>query len=83
MSVVRHDVSLCIGCETCVNTCPRDVFRMNKDVPNENEGYEDAGKSVIAYPEECQTCGMCYLYCPTGSLAMRPEPYAWPVTGYR
>lgn len=73
MSVARHDLSKCIGCETCVNTCPRDVFRFNDTMK----------KSVIAYPEECQTCGMCYLYCPTGSICMVQTPYMWPVTGYR
>lgn len=73
MSVVRHDLDKCIGCGTCVSTCPRDVFRLN----------DEEGKSVIAYPEECQTCGMCYMYCPTGSIAMRSEPYMWPVTAYR
>lgn len=79
MSVVRHDISKCIGCGSCVTTCPRDVFRLNKNFPSEN----GQGKSVIAYPEACQTCGMCYLYCPTGSIAMRPEPYIWPINGYR
>jgi ferredoxin len=34
--------------------------------------YYDAkrNKSVIAYPENCQSCGQCYLACPTDSLTM-------------
>lgn len=79
MTVARHDISLCTGCGTCVNTCPRDVFRLNKEYPSES----GKGKSVIAYPEDCQTCGMCYLYCPSGSLCMTQTPHIWPVTGYR
>ena len=57
MTVAGHDMSLCIACGTCVNTCPRDVFRLNKDFPSEN----GLGKSVIAYPRTarpaaCATC---------------------------
>lgn len=44
MSVVRVDLSKCIGCESCVKVCPMDVFYFD----------HTAHKSVIAYPENCQ-----------------------------
>jgi ferredoxin len=30
----------------------------------------ETGKSVMAYPENCQSCGQCYLNCPGDSLCM-------------
>jgi cytochrome b subunit of formate dehydrogenase len=50
-----------------------DVFRFNEDV----------NKSVIAYPENCQTCGQCYVYCLGHSLAMSGEAHAYPMTSVR
>lgn len=50
-----------------------DVFRFNEDV----------NKSVIAYPENCQNCGQCYVYCLGHSLAMSGEAYSYPLTSVR
>ncbi|MEE8717642.1 MAG: ferredoxin family protein [Coriobacteriales bacterium] len=60
MSVARLDLNLCIGCRNCVNLCPMDVFYFD----------ETANKSVMAYPENCQSCAQCYLHCMGGSLTM-------------
>lgn len=60
MSVARLDLNLCIGCRNCVNLCPMDVFYFD----------EAANKSVMAYPENCQSCAQCYLHCMGGSLTM-------------
>ena len=73
MSVQRYDLNRCIGCRNCVEVCPMDVFRFNEDV----------NKSVIAYPENCQTCGQCYVYCLGHSLAMSGEAHAYPLTSVR
>lgn len=32
-------------------------------------------KSVILYPENCQSCGQCYLACPTNSLIILDTAY--------
>lgn len=68
--VVRIDLNSCIGCENCVNICPMDVFYFN----------HEAHKSVMAYPENCQSCGQCFLNCQGRSLGMSNESYAYPLT---
>lgn len=32
-------------------------------------------KSVILYPENCQSCGQCYLGCPQNTLMMVDTVY--------
>lgn len=73
MSVGRLDLNKCIGCRNCINICPMDVFRF----------AEDANKSVIAYPENCQGCGQCYYYCLGGSLQISNESHLYPLTPMR
>lgn len=73
MAVQRYDLARCIGCGTCVNVCPMDVLRLDAQ----------AGKSVIAYPENCQNCGQCYINCPGQSLAMSREAVAYPILANR
>ncbi len=68
--VIRIDLNNCIGCENCVNICPMDVFYFD---------YE-AHKSVMAYPENCQSCGQCFLNCKGRSLGMSNEAFAFPLT---
>ena len=73
MSVVRIDLNKCIGCENCVNICPLDVFYFN----------QESHKSVIAYTENCQSCGQCYLNCKGHSLGISNDLYAFPITAFR
>lgn len=49
--------SRCIRCDICVRVCPADVFQ--KDA---------AGLPVIARQDDCQTCFLCEIYCPTDAL---------------
>ncbi len=73
MSVVRIDLNKCIGCQTCVNICPCDVFYFN----------EEARKSVLAYPENCQSCGQCYLNCKGHCLGISNDTFGYPMTAFR
>lgn len=73
MSVQRYNIHNCIGCQMCVNICPMDVFRFNKEV----------NKSVIAYPENCQSCGQCFVNCPGHSLTITNDMYGYAMTAYR
>lgn len=56
-------ISGCIGCNTCVQTCPTDVIRMDKKTQ----------KAVIQYVEDCQICHLCRLYCPVDAITISPE----------
>lgn len=73
MSVQRYDLNACIGCQSCVKVCPMDVFRFN----------ETLKKSVIAYPENCQSCGQCFVNCPGRSLTISNDMYGYAMTAYR
>lgn len=73
MAVELFNPDLCNGCGTCVTTCPCDVFRL--DTPNK--------KTVVAYPQECQVCSMCIIYCKTGAIRVTPDKYVPPMTAYR
>lgn len=73
MSVQRYDLNACIGCESCVTVCPMDVFRFDYDKM----------KSVIAYIDNCQSCGQCYLHCQGRSLRIANTTVGYAITNYR
>ena len=73
MSVARYDLNKCIGCQSCVTACPMDVFRFDKQ----------ANKSVIAYPENCQSCGQCFVNCLGRALTIVNDMYGYAQTSYR
>ncbi len=73
MSVVRINLDRCIGCKRCVDVCPMDVLYFDPE----------ARKSILAYPENCQNCGQCYVNCPTGSIGISNDTYGYPLTAYR
>ncbi len=51
----------CIKCDACVEACPDNVFDSRPhEIP------------VIARLEDCQTCFLCELYCPTDALYVSP-----------
>jgi len=58
-----HQINGCIGCKTCISTCPTDVIQFD----------EKRKKAVIAYPEDCQICHLCRLYCPVNAITITPE----------
>jgi NAD-dependent dihydropyrimidine dehydrogenase PreA subunit len=63
MSNMRIASELCNGCGLCVNSCPADVLRMDKD----------SKKAVVRYPEECVVCCWCYVECPEEAVFISAE----------
>jgi NAD-dependent dihydropyrimidine dehydrogenase PreA subunit len=63
---VRFNPDICIGCNTCVETCQIDVY-----IPHPVKGKPP----IILHPEECWYCGCCANDCPTpGAIA-----FNWPL----
>ena len=58
-----NSIDGCIGCGTCVQSCPTDVIRMD---PN-------TGKAVIRYVADCQICHLCRMYCPVDAITITPD----------
>ena len=54
--------SRCIDCDRCVKVCPTNVF-----------DAVSGGHPVIARQQDCQTCFLCELYCPTDALYVGPD----------
>ena len=48
--------SRCVECNICVKVCPANVFDATGGVP------------VIARQDDCQTCFLCEIHCPTDAL---------------
>jgi NAD-dependent dihydropyrimidine dehydrogenase PreA subunit len=51
----------CIACDICVKVCPANVFDPVRKKP-----------PVIARQDDCQTCFLCEIYCPTDALYVAP-----------
>ncbi|MGB5437167.1 MAG: 4Fe-4S binding protein [Maribacter sp.] len=58
-----ESINGCIGCEECIKSCPTDVLRLNTD----------SKKAEILYPEDCQICHLCRMYCPVDAITISPE----------
>lgn len=52
----------CIECDICVKVCPANVFDRVAEAP-----------PVIARQNDCQTCFLCEIYCPTDALYVAPS----------
>ncbi len=63
---VIFNEDVCIGCNTCVETCQVDVY-----IPHPQKGKPP----IILHPEECWYCGCCANDCPVPG-AMK---FNWPL----
>lgn len=63
MAVQNVDPRRCMGCKTCVITCPTDVLRFD----------EKNGRAAAKYPSECQVCHLCETYCPVGAITVTSD----------
>lgn len=62
MGIRKIDSRLCDGCGICVNHCPQDVLRMDKE----------RGKAYIKYLRDCQSCWLCEIECPQQAIYVYP-----------
>lgn len=60
--IARIDPEACRGCGDCVRRCPGDVIRMDPATHT----------ARITYRDDCQTCFICELDCPTGAITVDP-----------
>ena len=65
MSIRRIDREKCVGCGICVQSCPADVIRIDKE----------SQKAYPQYPEECVICCWCIAECPKGAIEITPDKY--------
>ncbi|QKJ86899.1 ferredoxin family protein [Paramixta manurensis] len=52
----------CIACDRCVMVCPANVFDARPGAP-----------PIISRQNDCQTCFLCEIYCPTDALYVAPD----------
>lgn len=55
------DRSKCVACGVCIEICPLQVFRKDRD----------NGTPVIAYGDECWHCNSCVLDCKENAISLR------------
>ena len=48
----------CIGCKTCYELCPQDIFSWD----------EKKKMPEIKYKYECSHCGICWVECPKRAI---------------
>jgi NAD-dependent dihydropyrimidine dehydrogenase PreA subunit len=54
---ISVDEAKCVGCGTCVDTCPSSVYELND------------GKSVVVNADDCVECCACVEACPEGAIS--------------
>ncbi|WP_174589837.1 4Fe-4S binding protein [Methanocella conradii] len=55
--VAKVDEEKCVGCGTCVDTCPEAAIELVDEVAHVDE-------------ERCQECGDCVEACPTEAITL-------------
>lgn len=57
----------CTSCKACHNHCPADVIGWD----------EQRNIPYIAYPDECNHCGVCFMECKFNAINLTLPPNCW------
>lgn len=72
MAIERIKAELCTGCGICVNSCPMDVIRLDKEIK----------VAIIMYPEDCICCSFCVPDCPSKAVTVTLEKALPPLVSW-
>ena len=59
----QHDEDICVGCGTCIATCPYGAYTM---ITKEDGTVKSSLNEIL-----CEGCGACAVACPAGAISMR------------
>jgi heterodisulfide reductase subunit A len=60
------DPDICVGCLTCMRTCPFEIPRVSE----EYTGVGDLGGAAYIEPTLCHGCGTCTAECPANAIQL-------------
>lgn len=58
MVKIEIDEDACVGCGSCVEDCPNDVYELD----------EEKKKSKVVKEEDCMECLSCHEICPSQAM---------------
>jgi L-aspartate semialdehyde sulfurtransferase ferredoxin len=58
MVEIKIDEDACVGCGSCVDDCPNDVYEMD----------EEKGKTKVVNEQDCMACLSCHEICPAQAM---------------
>jgi thioredoxin reductase/ferredoxin len=59
----------CMGCGTCVSSCPWDALSLKITIEKDIFGEKKVRKSTVD-PTKCHTCAVCVTECPINAISM-------------
>ena len=63
MPIEKIDNDLCNSCKVCVEACPMDVIRWNKETR----------KPIMQYVDDCIACYNCEMDCEVQAIYVTPQ----------
>lgn len=55
------DESKCTGCNSCIEICPIEIFKLEEN------------KAKVAKPKECIGCRACEIQCPENCIVIKED----------